>query len=60
MHYLCTRKTKKGSVAQLYRASDYGSEGYRLESCRGHLKMNHLRNIVGGFFVRARQLHAHF
>ena len=25
-----------GSVAQLNRASDYGSEGYRFESCRGH------------------------
>gem|GEM_PF-2711681 len=27
-----------GSVAQLNRASDYGSEGYRFESCRGHHK----------------------
>ena len=27
-----------GSVAQLNRASDYGSEGYRFESCRGHYK----------------------
>ena len=25
-----------GRVAQLNRASDYGSEGYRFESCRGH------------------------
>ena len=25
-----------GSVAQLNRASDYGSEGYRFESCRSH------------------------
>ena len=25
-----------GLVAQLNRASDYGSEGYRFESCRGH------------------------
>ena len=25
-----------GFVAQLNRASDYGSEGYRFESCRGH------------------------
>ena len=25
-----------GSVAQLNRASDYGSEGYRFESCRNH------------------------
>ncbi len=27
-----------GPVAQLNRASDYGSEGYRFESCRGHKK----------------------
>ena len=27
---------QKGSVAQLNRASDYGSEGYRFESCRSH------------------------
>ncbi len=26
----------KGPVAQLNRASDYGSEGYRFESCRDH------------------------
>ena len=32
-------KTKEnGSVAQLNRASDYGSEGYRFESCRSHEK----------------------
>ncbi len=28
----------KGSVAQLNRASDYGSEGYRFESCRSHMR----------------------
>ena len=27
-----------GSLAQLNRASDYGSEGYRFESCRSHKK----------------------
>ena len=26
----------QGLVAQLNSASDYGSEGYRFESCRGH------------------------
>ena len=29
---------RKGLVAQLNSASDYGSEGCRFESCRGHLK----------------------
>ncbi len=28
--------TKKGSVAQLYRALDFGSSGWGLESLRGH------------------------
>ena len=27
-----------GYVAQLNRASDYGSEGYRFESCRNHFQ----------------------
>ena len=29
---------QKGSVAQLNRASDYGSEGCRFESCIGHYR----------------------
>ena len=37
-----------GCVAQLNRASDYGSEGLRFESLRGHLK-NHRK--FGGFFM---------
>ena len=32
--YICTHK--KGLVAQLNSASDYGSEGYWFESSRGH------------------------
>lgn len=36
--YLCIAIKKNGSVAQLNRASDYGSEGYRFESCRSHKK----------------------
>ena len=30
------QRAKDGSLAQLNRASDYGSEGYRFESCRSH------------------------
>ncbi len=33
---------RNGYVAQLYRASDYGSEGYRLESYRGHINKCYL------------------
>ena len=33
---------KDGPVAQLNRASDYGSEGYRFESCRDHIKESHI------------------
>ena len=29
---------RNGSLAQLNRASDYGSEGYRFESCANHKK----------------------
>ena len=31
-----------GSVAQLNRALDYGSRGYRFESCRNHKRNTHL------------------
>lgn len=31
-------KQANGSVAQLYSASDFGSEGWGLESLRGHKK----------------------
>ena len=34
--YFCSPIQRNGPVAQLNRASDYGSEGYRFESCRGH------------------------
>ena len=33
---------QNGSVAQLYRASDSGSEGHGLESHRGHLYLNQI------------------
>lgn len=35
----------KGSVAQLYSASDFGSEGWGLESLRGHNKKKSLDNL---------------
>ena len=34
-----TLHSQNGSLAQLNRASDYGSEGYRFESCRSHLRL---------------------
>ena len=39
-----------GSVAQLNRASDYGSEGYRFESCRSHKRISQ-SNLRDPFFV---------
>ena len=36
--YICTRNQANGSVAQLNRVLDYGSSGYRFESCRSHLR----------------------
>ena len=41
-----------GSLAQLYRASDYGSEGYRLESYRSHTSdtvAQFFDNRLGGY-----------
>ena len=38
MHTFALAFKKYGSVAQLNRASDYGSEGCRFESCRSHKK----------------------
>ena len=36
----------EGSVAQLNRASDYGSEGYRFESCRSHFNTFDWQNFT--------------
>jgi hypothetical protein len=41
---------RNGSVAQLNRASDYGSEGYRFESCRSHKNISHLPLYQGRWF----------
>jgi hypothetical protein len=40
-----------GPVAQLNRAFDYGSEGYRFESCRGHKEIPCKLQFAGDFFV---------
>ena len=54
MCYLCKRNQKKqGSLAQLNRASDYGSEGYRFESYASHPKEKGDRSP---FFMRHRSL----
>lgn len=45
--------SENGSVAQLYSASDFGSEGCRLESCRGH-KINLLCAKRGRFILLKR------
>ena len=37
-----------GRVAQLNRVADYGSAGYRFESCRGHKKDDVL--VTSSFF----------
>ena len=50
-------RNQGGSLAQLNRASDYGSEGYRFESCGSHQAIyptDHLLTIVQVvFFIRA-------
>ena len=44
MKYLCTRLQEQGFVAQLNRASDYGSEGSGFESQRSHQDVSWLRS----------------
>ena len=47
-------KTKNGPLAQLNRAFDYGSKGYRFESCRDHkTETQSLRNqsVAFSFFA---------
>ena len=41
---------KKGSVAQLNRASDYGSEGWGFESLRSHKKNKALQEFCKALF----------
>ena len=46
------QKTKNGPLAQLNRAFDYGSKGYRFESCRDHnKKAQSLRNQSVAFLL---------
>ena len=42
LQYLCSRNSNDGSLAQLNRASDYGSEGCGFESRGSHLKIKEL------------------
>ena len=37
---------KTGSLAQLNRAFDYGSKGYRFESCGSHKRKPHKLRII--------------
>ena len=48
--------TKKGLVAQLNSALDYGSRGYRFESCRGHKKKPYL-NLVRVFYLKLKVIY---
>ena len=50
-------------MAQLNRASDYGSEGYRFESCRGHFKRDAKQltiNCLAFFLLTCCQIYALF
>ena len=61
--YLCIAIKKNGPVAQLNRASDYGSEGYRFESCRGHFKRDAKQltiNCLAFFLLTCCQIYALF
>ena len=60
MQKICTRQksalylhsqSANGSVAQLNRVLDYGSSGYRFESCRSHLIIKRLSEMMTAFFI---------
>ena len=42
------KRKNNGRVAQLNRVADYGSAGYRFESCRGHKKINGIKSFSNG------------
>ena len=44
-------QSANGSVAQLNRVLDYGSSGYRFESCRSHLIIKQFSEMMTAFFV---------
>ena len=53
---ICSTRQKKGSVAQLYSASDFGSEGWGLESLRGHKRNPARKCWVFHFRMRSKVL----
>lgn len=46
-----------GSLAQLNRAFDYGSKGYRFESCRSHTKRHRLNKAVSFLYEEQQGPH---
>ena len=51
MHTFALAIQRNGSLAQLNRASDYGSEGCRFESCRSHKESVTERSVTLSFFM---------
>ena len=49
--YIFASLFRKGPVAQLNRAPDYGSGGCRFESCRGHKLSPRIINYFWGYFI---------
>ncbi len=51
MHTFALANQRNGSLAQLNRASDYGSEGCRFESCRSHKESVTESSVTLSFFM---------
>ena len=51
MHTFALAIQRNGSLAQLNRASDYGSEGCRFESCRSHKESVTEVSVTLSFFM---------
>ena len=55
--YLCIAIEKdNGSIAQLNRAFDYGSKGYRFESYWSHSKQQATKKLAACFFITPQVL----
>ena len=48
-NFAADKPKREGRLAQLNRVSDYGSEGYRFESCGGHEKTP-MPKALGSFY----------
>jgi hypothetical protein len=55
--YLVAPLAKNGPVAQLNSALDFGSSGYKFESCQGHEERKAQHTVLGFFVLNALKVY---